>query len=79
MKLFINNNFNLHSSSKQYPTIDHKLSVLYGFINNISPLEIGSINNLCVTKRSLNSKKGRKTEIEFLIKNFSDLNQYSIK
>ena len=30
----------------------------YGFDNNISPEEISKIENLCITKRGLNSSKG---------------------
>ena len=42
---------------KSYPTIDHKISVFNGFINNISPEEISQLENLCITKRTNNSKK----------------------
>jgi len=48
-----------------YPTIDHKISVYYGFINNIPPEEISSIDNLCITKRFINSKKRDLIESEF--------------
>lgn len=58
-------NFNLNSNDKNYPTIDHKKSVRYGFDNNISAKEISNINNLCVTTRTINSSKGEKTEFEF--------------
>ncbi len=54
---YIKDNFKLDSNDKNYPTIDHKISVYYGFTNNISPEEISKIENLCLTKRSLNSKK----------------------
>ena len=43
---------------KFYPTIDHKISVLYGFINKIPLDVINSENNLCFTKRCINSSKG---------------------
>lgn len=43
---------------KNYPTIDHKISIKYGFDNKISPEEIAKIENLCITKRSNNSSKG---------------------
>jgi len=49
-----------------YPTIDHKNSVYYGFLNNIDPSEIGSIKNLCITKRFINSTKSKMNEKEFL-------------
>jgi hypothetical protein len=61
----ISNNFNLKHNDTEYPTIDHKISVYYGFINKIDPILIGSIDNLCITKRSINSKKRDLCEIEF--------------
>ena len=60
---YIKNNMNLHNTNKNYPTIDHKISIFYGFINNISEEEISSINNLCITKRSINSSKRAKNNI----------------
>lgn len=48
-----------------YPTIDHKISLLYGFINNVSPEEIGDISNLCITKRYINSMKNSLIEEKF--------------
>ena len=62
---FIKDNFNENSNSPTYPTIDHKKSILYCFINNISPEESASLENLCITKRSINSMKNRKSEDEF--------------
>jgi hypothetical protein len=50
-----------------YPTIDHKISVYFGFMNNISPEEIGSLENLCITKRFINSMKGKLIENSFNI------------
>jgi hypothetical protein len=50
-----------------YPTIDHKISVYFGFMNNISPEEIGSLENLCITKRYINSMKGKLIENNFNI------------
>ena len=50
---------------REYPTIDHKISVIYGFINNISIENISNINNLCFTKNYLNAKKGGMVENEF--------------
>jgi hypothetical protein len=41
-----------------YPTVDHKISILEGFKNNLSPEEISDIKNLCVTKRKINSSYG---------------------
>jgi hypothetical protein len=55
---FILNNFNLDSMCPSYPTIDHKIPILEGFKNKIDPIEISSIENLCITKRSINSSYG---------------------
>lgn len=65
---FIRNNFLLEPSNRNYPTIDHKMSVRYGFDNNIPPYIIGNLDNLCVTKNHLNCSKGMSNEEEFLIK-----------
>jgi Zn finger protein HypA/HybF involved in hydrogenase expression len=64
---YIANNFNYKSSDRLYPSIDHKISTYYGFINKISPEIIGDINNLCFTKRSINSSKKDKTEEQYRI------------
>lgn len=49
-----------------YPTMDHKISVFYGFKKSIDPSFIGSIENLCITKRFINSTKSKMTEEDFL-------------
>ena len=55
---YIKENVNLEPYHKCYPTLDHKISVYYGYKNNI-PLEIvNSEKNICITKRSINSSKG---------------------
>jgi len=54
---YIIDNYNLKSNDRNYPTIDHKKSVFFGFMNNIPAEEIGSIYNLCITKRYINSSK----------------------
>ncbi len=63
---WIGDNFNLEHNEKKYPTIDHKISVYYGFKNGISPEIVGAIDNLCITKRSINSKKRDTNENEFI-------------
>ena len=65
---YIKDNFKLDSENAVYPTIDHKISIFHGFKNNISAEIIGSIDNLCITKRSINSSKGRLTEAELISK-----------
>jgi hypothetical protein len=62
---YIKENLNLNKNSNIYPTIDHKISLYHGFIENISPEEISDISNLCITKRYINSSKNKKTENEF--------------
>jgi len=57
---YIKDNFNLDSGNRLYPTIDHKISVYYGFINGMEIEEIANLENLCFTKRGLNAKKGNK-------------------
>ena len=54
---YIKNNFDIKHTDYDYPTIDHKISVIYGFKNNITPEEIGGIENLCITKKGINSSK----------------------
>lgn len=48
-----------------YPTIDHKVSILYGYVNNVPPEEIANISNLCITKRKINSTKNSLNEDVF--------------
>jgi hypothetical protein len=64
---FIMGNFSYSHTHRFYPTIDHKISVYYGFVNNIPPEEISDISNLCITKRFINSKKRDLIESEFRI------------
>ena len=40
---YIKDNLNLNNAS--YPTIDHKISIFYGFINNIEVEKIGNIDS----------------------------------
>jgi hypothetical protein len=54
---YIMENLSLNKYDKNYPTVDHKISVKYGFDNNILPMIISDINNLCITKRIINCKK----------------------
>lgn len=61
----IKDNFNLHYNDVKYPTIDHKFSVIYGYKKGFSTEFISSVENLCFTKRTLNSEKGRHIEQDF--------------
>lgn len=51
------NNLLLDFNDRLYPTIDHKTPTLFGFINNIDPKLISHIDNLCITKKHINSSK----------------------
>lgn len=62
---WIKSNFFYSHIHRFYPTIDHKISVFYGFNNNIKPEIIGDIENLCITKRYLNCIKNKLIESEF--------------
>jgi hypothetical protein len=64
---YIKNNFNLLYCDKNYPTIDHKISIFEGFKNNIDAEKIADLTNLCFTKRKINSKKHTKTNLTFML------------
>lgn len=49
-----------------HTSIDHKISIYNGYINNIDPKIIGSLDNLCICARVVNILKGRLTAEEFL-------------
>ena len=49
------------------PSVDHKISVFYGFSNNIPIEEISQFSNLCITKMSINSRKRHLTEEQFRV------------
>lgn len=62
---YIKNNFVYKHTDILFPSIDHKISIIYGFLNNISAEEISNLKNLCITKKKNNSSKGHLTEEEF--------------
>ena len=62
---YIKNYTSLKSSDKKYPTIDHKTSTFYGFLNGVEAVDIADISNLCITKMIINSIKQEKTETEY--------------
>lgn len=63
---YIKENLNLNPNDRNRPTIDHKISVYYGFKNGIPFDEISNINNICITKSYLNSKKRDMNEDDFI-------------
>lgn len=63
---YIKENYKLYKpNNENYPNIDHKTSIVYGFLNDISIEEISSIDNLCFTKRKHNMSKSSKTEEQY--------------
>ncbi len=66
---YIKDNFNLNSNNKNYPTIDHKISIYEGSLNNLDFNTIGGLSNLCITKRKINSSKMNKNYKDFIKNN----------
>ena len=58
---YIKDNFSLYHFDNDYPTIDHKISIYDGFLNNISTHVISDVENLCWTKRIINITKNKKS------------------
>lgn len=63
---YIQDYFKLLHNDKRYTTVVHKISVHFGFSNKIEASVIGSENNLCTTKRSINSSKREQIEEQFI-------------
>lgn len=63
---YIKDNFRFSHTHRFYPTIDHKISVFYGYQNNIDASIVGHIDNLCITKRYINSIKRTTIDSEFI-------------
>lgn len=57
---YIKDNFNFRFDNRLYPTIEHKLSIYYGFVNKIDEKEMAKLDNLAITKRCINSAKRNK-------------------
>lgn len=62
---YIKDNLKLYKHDPNYPNIDHKISIYYGYKNRIPAKELSYINNLCITKKKINSSKNRKSIEEF--------------
>jgi hypothetical protein len=63
---YIKDYLKLNSNNNKYPTIDHKISCIYGYKNNIGIEILSNIENLCITKRIINSQKNHLNENEFI-------------
>jgi len=61
----INPDINLSNNLFQ-PTIDHKISISYGFKNNVDFKIIGGIDNLVICGRQTNSAKGKLNSEDFI-------------
>lgn len=62
---YIKDNLNLSGWDRLSPSIDHKVSIFDGFTNNIPFETISSIDNICITKRHINSSKNSLSEDEY--------------
>jgi hypothetical protein len=63
---YIRNNFELSPNDRNFPHLDHKISVIFGFYNDLDPKIIGGIDNVCVTKQWINGLKKDKCADEFI-------------
>jgi hypothetical protein len=52
---------------KLISTIDHKISIRFGFDNKINPTIIGDFSNLCICARWYNSFKHCRTELQQIV------------
>jgi len=62
---YIRNFSKLKWQDNKCPSIDHKISIYNGFKNQISPENIGKLDNLCITKRGINRNKHMSNESDF--------------
>ena len=65
---YIKDFLSLNHTDVNFPTLDHKISIIYGFQNKIPPDDIADVDNLCITKRKINSSKSFLKEEDFLNK-----------
>jgi hypothetical protein len=65
---YIKDNFKFKHTDTNFPTLDHKESIIHGFRNNIPPEDIGNIENLCITKKGINSSKSFLKEDDYINK-----------
>jgi hypothetical protein len=62
---YIKDNFNLDFNDPNYPCIDHMISVKNGYLDGISEEILSSVDNLCFTKKFINSKKKTQNHTDF--------------
>ena len=61
----IRDNFKLNPNDRNFPHLDHKISIVYGFKNGLDPKEVGKSDNICITKQWINGLKRGKCAEEF--------------
>lgn len=85
---YFNTELNKKKHDRFQMTVDHKISIFYGYNNNIPASVIGNYDNLCVCSRIVNCIKNLLTEEEFrkserykkIEKNIQDKNfSYKVK
>ena len=64
---YIKENLLLDCMDRNFPNVDHKTSIFYGFQNNIPVEEISDITNLCITKKFINCSKKELNSEDFII------------
>lgn len=64
---YIIDNFSLDHNDPNYPCIDHKISIKNGYLEGISEEVLSSIDNLCFTKKYINSKKKTLNYTDFMV------------
>jgi hypothetical protein len=74
-KEYIKDNFKLHWSHGDYPSIDHKISITEGMRLGMTVAELCDISNLVYTKKRVNSMKRALPESEFW-KKIKTYNEY---
>lgn len=62
---YIKDNLKLDYRNREYPTIDHKISVRVGYERGMNIKNIISVDNLVITTKSNNSKKYNLSETDF--------------
>lgn len=62
---YIKDNFSLDYNDPNYPSIDHKISVKNGYLSGMKEEDCADFNNLCLTKKFINSKKKTQNHTDF--------------
>lgn len=65
---YIKDNLNGDPNGPDYPSVDHKISIKESYLLKIDPLDVSRFDNLCVTKRRINSLKKNENIDDFILK-----------